>query len=128
MAATRLTAEQVGRALARYGLTPYRLLDRQYWAVDQPYWDMVLAGQGARQWYEDVQDCDDLAEDFRVDVRRTYWLPVGIVVNDRHAWNVAVLPGLTLLFIDPGWSEGPAYVQPGSPGSLYDLAGAHIWL
>ena len=127
MAATLLTMRQVEQALAAQGLTPYRMLDNLYWSVDTAFWDLILEGYlDPAVYWTDFDDCDDRALEFKVDVHWQYRVDCGMVVNATHAWNVIVLPDLTLRFVDAGWSEGPAYVQPGLPGSLYDLAGAKV--
>ena len=129
MTASRLTAAQVREALARWGLTPYLMLDRWYWSVTEDYWDLVVANTPpAEPWVEDYRDCDDISEGFRVDTGRIYKVKPGIVINSIHAWNIVVLPDLGLRLIDAGWSIGASYVQPGKPGSLYDLAGAKVWI
>ena len=127
MSAVKLTRQDVEFALAKYGLTPYRMLDDMYWAGSQDYWDMILANSPVYgPWVAEFNDCDDISEGFRVDVHRIYWVKQGIVENRPHSFNMAVLPDLTLRFIDAGWSVGPVYVEPGNPGTLYDLADAQV--
>ena len=127
MSAKKLTRVEVERALARWGLRPYRMLDEWYWSVSEDYWDLVLANSPVYgPWIAEINDCDDISEAFRVDVHRTYWVKPGIVENRAHSFNIAIFPDLTLRLIDAGWSVGPVYVEPGSPGSLYDLAGAQV--
>lgn len=127
MSAVVLTRQQVEQALARWGLTPYRILDEKYWAADEDYWNLILANSPVYgPWVAEFNDCDDISEGFRVDVHRTYWVKPGIVENDTHSFNIAIFPDLRLKLIDAGWSVGPVWVEPGFPGSLYDLAGARV--
>ena len=117
------------RALARWGLTTYQTLDTTYWVASQDYWDLVLVAVGAYPWgwWAEVSDCDDIQEWFREECFRQFRIKPGSVVNDRHMFGVLVLSDLTLQLVDAGWSAGPVYVEPGAPGSLYDLAGAKVW-
>ena len=124
----KFTGPQVEAALARWGLTSMRTLDHYYWCVGQDYWDAVLGYlPPSALWEAEEHDCDDIALEFKVDVRRIFKLrSAGVVFNATHAFIVLVLADSTLRLVDPGWSVGAVYVEPGSPGTLYDLAGATV--
>lgn len=127
MSAVVLTRQQVEQALAQWGLTPYRMLDEVYWSASKDYWDLILASSPVYgPWVAEFNDCDDISEQFRVDVHRIYWVKPGIVENATHSFNIAIFPDLALKLIDAGWSVGPVYVEPGFPDTLYDLAGGQV--
>ena len=129
MPAIQLSGAQVDQALAAWGLSAVRRLDNKYWAVSQEYWDLVLENTPpAPPWVEDFEDCDDVAEGFKVDVKRGWRITAGLIVNRPHMWNIVILDDLSLRLIDAGWSSGPVYVEPGAPGSFYDIVGARVWI
>ena len=129
MSARQITWQEMEQALAKWGLTTFRTLDSSYWVASKDYWDLVLASLGPYPYgyWAEVSDCDDVAEWAREECYRHYRIKPGIVVNGPHVFNILILPDLTLQLVDAGWSEGPAYVEPGFRGSLYDLEGAKVW-
>ena len=131
MAVVQLSRAEVEAALGRWGLVAYRTLDSWYWCADLPYWDIILASvPPPPKWYAEVQDCDDIAEWFREECRRRFHLKPGVIINDTHVFNIAVLADGALQLMDAMWSDGwvvqVSYVEPGS--SLHELAGARVWM
>lgn len=116
--------------MARWGLTTFRTLDDWYFVAPKNYWDIILEQMPPYPYgyWAEVSDCDDIQEWFREECFRRFRIKPGNVVNDRHVFGIAVLPDSTLQLIDAGWSDGPVYVEPGVPGTLYDLAGARVWM
>ena len=129
MSARQITRQEMEQALARWGLTTYRTRDETYWVASRDYWDLVLASLGPYPygWWAEVSDCDDVAEWAREECYRKFRIKPGMVDTALHTLNILIFDDLTLQLVDAGWSEGPAYVEPGFPGSLYDLAGAKVW-
>ena len=130
-AAVKLSRAEVEAALAVHGLYTFRTLDSEYWAVSEEYWNLVVENTAPyRPWFWDDHDCDDLAMEFVVDVRRNYHITAGIVVNRIHAFNVIILPDLGLRFIDAGWSTGPVFVTPDTsdPDTFHSILGARVWV
>jgi hypothetical protein len=85
----------------------------------------------ADQWWAETQDCDDQAMAFVVAVHRFFHVnSVGIVLNGAgrtsgHAFNVVVFDDGMLALIEP---QTRMFVEPGYPDTLYDLAGAKVWM
>jgi len=96
----------------RSGGFDYRVLDELYYTVPQDLWSSIIAMDWlpTKQWLRDLYDCDNFAFHFKTRIETRWKLnAVGCVFAPGHAFNVVVLPDMSLAYLEP---QNGLWIEP----------------